>query len=195
MAPEILRGEKYTEKADVYSFGVILWELITGQIPHRGRSVQQIVGSVGYHSEKLKIPKKLTRGCGTAVGNGDQEKKLQVLPDPFVKSSQLRPNITHLKLIFKMCTSESPDIRPSFKQILDYIEFLEYQLKVQLSIESLLSNYDSVQEEGDTIEDQDIANTDIRKVEPDLARERQAPLLKELDDEQFFSYFENLFQI
>jgi serine/threonine protein kinase len=56
MAPEILRGEKYTEAADVYSFGVILWELLTGEIPHRGRSVPQIVGSVGYHGEKLKLP-------------------------------------------------------------------------------------------------------------------------------------------
>ncbi len=25
MAPEILRGEKYDESADVYSFGMILW--------------------------------------------------------------------------------------------------------------------------------------------------------------------------
>ena len=56
MAPEILRDEQYTEASDVYSFGVILWELITGEIPHRGRSVPQIVGSVGYHGEKLKLP-------------------------------------------------------------------------------------------------------------------------------------------
>ena len=39
MAPEILRGEVYTDKSDVYSFGVILWELLCGEIPHRGRSV------------------------------------------------------------------------------------------------------------------------------------------------------------
>lgn len=56
MAPEILRGETYTKAADVYSFGVILWELVTGEIPHKGRSHPQIVGSVGYHAEKLKLP-------------------------------------------------------------------------------------------------------------------------------------------
>jgi serine/threonine protein kinase len=39
MAPEILRGEKYCESADVYSYGVILWEMITGDIPYMGRSV------------------------------------------------------------------------------------------------------------------------------------------------------------
>jgi serine/threonine protein kinase len=28
-APEIIRGEKYAEKADVYSFGIIMWEMLT----------------------------------------------------------------------------------------------------------------------------------------------------------------------
>jgi serine/threonine protein kinase/ABC-type phosphate transport system substrate-binding protein len=37
-APEIIRGEKYTEKADVYSFGIILWELLTRQQPYKGRN-------------------------------------------------------------------------------------------------------------------------------------------------------------
>lgn len=29
LAPEVLKEEEYTEKADIYSFGVILWELLT----------------------------------------------------------------------------------------------------------------------------------------------------------------------
>lgn len=29
MAPEVLRQESYSEKADVWSFGVVMWELIT----------------------------------------------------------------------------------------------------------------------------------------------------------------------
>jgi serine/threonine protein kinase len=39
MAPEILRGEKYEEAADVYSFGVILWEILSGEIPYQNRSI------------------------------------------------------------------------------------------------------------------------------------------------------------
>ena len=33
MAPEVLAGKSYTRAADVYSFGVILWELATWRIP------------------------------------------------------------------------------------------------------------------------------------------------------------------
>ena len=33
MAPEMLFGETYDEKADVFSFGVTLWEIITCKVP------------------------------------------------------------------------------------------------------------------------------------------------------------------
>jgi serine/threonine protein kinase len=33
MAPEVLAGKSYNRAADVYSFGVILWELATWRIP------------------------------------------------------------------------------------------------------------------------------------------------------------------
>ncbi|KAF2073936.1 hypothetical protein CYY_004760 [Polysphondylium violaceum] len=35
-APEILRHESYNQKADVYSFGIVIWELLTGQEPYEG---------------------------------------------------------------------------------------------------------------------------------------------------------------
>ena len=35
MAPEVLTSRNYTAKADVFSFGVILWELLMYEIPDR----------------------------------------------------------------------------------------------------------------------------------------------------------------
>jgi serine/threonine protein kinase len=37
-APEVIRGEKYSEKADVFSFGVIMWEVVTRKQPFAGRN-------------------------------------------------------------------------------------------------------------------------------------------------------------
>ena len=39
MAPEVITSHKYTEKADVFSFGVLLWELATRKPPYYGRGV------------------------------------------------------------------------------------------------------------------------------------------------------------
>jgi len=35
MAPEIYEGEEYDEKCDVFSFGIILWEIYTRTKPHK----------------------------------------------------------------------------------------------------------------------------------------------------------------
>ncbi|RAL42562.1 hypothetical protein DM860_011180 [Cuscuta australis] len=56
MAPEVLRNEPSDEKCDVYSFGVILWELCTLQQPWGGMNPMQVVGAVGFQHRRLDIP-------------------------------------------------------------------------------------------------------------------------------------------
>ncbi|GMN46257.1 hypothetical protein TIFTF001_015449 [Ficus carica] len=56
MAPEVLRNEPSDEKCDVFSFGVILWELSTMQQPWSGMNPMQVVGAVGFQHRRLDIP-------------------------------------------------------------------------------------------------------------------------------------------
>ncbi|CAL5383402.1 unnamed protein product [Camellia sinensis] len=47
MAPEVIEHKPYDRKADVFSFGVVLWELLTGKLPYEHLSpLQAAVGVV-----------------------------------------------------------------------------------------------------------------------------------------------------
>eukprot|EP01133_Synstelium_polycarpum_P013424 gene13424-15818_t len=55
-APEVLRNDQYTEKADVFSFAIVLWELVTREDPYQGMPTFQIVISVGQHKLRPIVP-------------------------------------------------------------------------------------------------------------------------------------------
>eukprot|EP00899_Mesostigma_viride_P013737 jgi/Mesvir1/22364/Mv17866-RA.1 len=47
MAPEVIEHKPYDHKADVYSFGIFMWEVVTGEIPYAGLApVQAAMGVV-----------------------------------------------------------------------------------------------------------------------------------------------------
>ena len=46
MAPEILNGSKYCNKVDVWSLGVLLYEILQGSTPFKGKSQIEKLGNV-----------------------------------------------------------------------------------------------------------------------------------------------------
>ncbi|BAF26577.1 serine/threonine-protein kinase EDR1 [Oryza sativa Japonica Group] len=84
MAPEVLRNEQSNEKCDVYSFGVILWELATLQMPWSGMNPMQVVGAVGFQDRRLDIPMEVDPLVAS------------IIQDCWQKDPNLRPSFSQL---------------------------------------------------------------------------------------------------
>uniref|UniRef100_A0A0D9VBF9 non-specific serine/threonine protein kinase n=1 Tax=Leersia perrieri TaxID=77586 RepID=A0A0D9VBF9_9ORYZ len=57
MAPEVIEHKPYDHKADVFSFGVVLWELLTGKIPYEYLTPLQAAIGVVQKGLRPTIPK------------------------------------------------------------------------------------------------------------------------------------------
>ncbi|PAN13626.1 hypothetical protein PAHAL_2G352200 [Panicum hallii] len=57
MAPEVIEHKPYDHKADVFSFGILLWELLTGKIPYEYLTPLQAAVGVVQKGLRPTIPK------------------------------------------------------------------------------------------------------------------------------------------
>ncbi|OAY72347.1 Serine/threonine-protein kinase HT1 [Ananas comosus] len=56
MAPEMIQHRPYTQKVDVYSFGIVLWELITGMLPFANMTAVQAAFAVVNKGVRPIVP-------------------------------------------------------------------------------------------------------------------------------------------
>ncbi|KAL4109576.1 hypothetical protein PRIC1_001275 [Phytophthora ramorum] len=98
-APEVLAGHKYSEKADVYSLGVVLTELDTGELP--------------FYDAR--------------TSDGDKMEAIHILS--LVVSGELQPSFTldcpdDVRKLALACLNPKPERRPSAKEILNELNRL-----------------------------------------------------------------------
>lgn len=58
MAPEMISHQHYSKKVDVYSFGIVLWELVTGLLPFQNMTPVQVAYAVVNKNLRPPIPDK-----------------------------------------------------------------------------------------------------------------------------------------
>ena len=95
MAPEIIVNKRYSTKVDVYSYGIIIWEVCTRKIPYSSMSQQHIQF---YVSVKKGRP------------------NLKIIPN------DTPPKIVEL---MQMCWDHEPNNRPNFDYIVEYLRNLK----------------------------------------------------------------------
>jgi hypothetical protein len=78
-APELLLGKAYSEKVDAYNFAILMWQIMTRQVPHLGKSPFDIADGVVQNNLRPSIPDFVPedlKSLITVSWNGDEEKRL-----------------------------------------------------------------------------------------------------------------------
>jgi serine/threonine protein kinase len=57
MAPEVINNGRYSEKADIFSFAVILWELVAREVPYRDMNTVQVSVAVLTKGMRPTMPR------------------------------------------------------------------------------------------------------------------------------------------
>jgi hypothetical protein len=94
-APEVMTQKPYDTKADVYSFALILWELITNKVPFENLDMMGVLMKVGMNGERPEIPMSDSR-----------------LPNELLD-------------LIKICWNQDPTKRPTFGEVIEAFEALE----------------------------------------------------------------------
>lgn len=95
MAPEVMTRKPYDEKADVYSFGLILWETATNKLPFEGLDHMGLLMAVGMQGERPPLPE---------VGPRCPQELISLIQD---------------------CWHADPSKRPAFKEVLARLTSLQ----------------------------------------------------------------------
>jgi non-specific serine/threonine protein kinase len=86
MSPEQAQGKEVDQRGDIFSFGVVLYEMITGQLPFKGEHEAAVIHSIVNDTPeplaryKSDVPEKLQRIVGKAMEK-DREMRYQHADD------------------------------------------------------------------------------------------------------------------
>ncbi len=98
MSPEQLNSEEIDARSDIFSFGVVLYEMIRGQLPFRGGSLGQVIRSILIdHPEPLRstntnLPTELDRVIERALAK-NRDNRYRTMKDLLLDLMKLKDSL------------------------------------------------------------------------------------------------------
>ncbi|KAM9812728.1 mitogen-activated protein kinase kinase kinase 10 [Syngnathus typhle] len=169
MAPEVIKLSLFSKSSDVWSFGVLLWELLTGEVPYR--EIDALAVAYGVAVNKLTLPVPST--CPEAFA--------QLLAECWSPIPHSRPSFTsiHRRLLaieqsamFQMPLesfhSLQEDWRLEIQQMFDELRAKEKELRSWEEALARAAEEQREQEEQLRRREQELAEREIDIVEREL---------------------------
>ncbi|XP_072962707.1 serine/threonine-protein kinase STY13 isoform X1 [Typha angustifolia] len=94
MAPEMIQHRPYDQKVDVYSFGIVLWELITGMLPFANMTAVQAAFAVVNKGVRPVVP----QDCLPSLG--------EIMTRCWDANPDVRPSFTEVVIMLENAEME-----------------------------------------------------------------------------------------
>uniref|UniRef100_A0A8C2ZVF4 Mitogen-activated protein kinase kinase kinase n=1 Tax=Cyclopterus lumpus TaxID=8103 RepID=A0A8C2ZVF4_CYCLU len=169
MAPEVIKHSLFSKSSDVWSFGVLLWELLTGEVPYR--EIDALAVAYGVAMNKLTLP----------VPSTCPEPFAQLLGECWSPNPRSRPSFTSIlgrllaieqSAMFQMPLesfhSLQEDWRLEIQQMFDELRAKEKELRSWEEALARAAEEQREQEEQLKRREQELAEREIDIVEREL---------------------------
>ncbi|KAG8001983.1 Mitogen-activated protein kinase kinase kinase 10 [Nibea albiflora] len=169
MAPEVIKLSLFSKSSDVWSFGVLLWELLTGEVPYR--EIDALAVAYGVAMNKLTLP----------VPSTCPEPFAQLLGECWSPNPRSRPSFTSIlrrllaieqSAMFQMPLesfhSLQEDWRLEIQQMFDELRAKEKELRSWEEALARAAEEQREQEEQLRRREQELAEREIDIVEREL---------------------------
>uniref|UniRef100_H2TRX3 Mitogen-activated protein kinase kinase kinase n=1 Tax=Takifugu rubripes TaxID=31033 RepID=H2TRX3_TAKRU len=169
MAPEVIKLSLFSKSSDVWSFGVLLWELLTGEVPYR--EIDALAVAYGVAMNKLTLP----------IPSTCPEPFAQLLEECWSPNPHSRPSFTSIlrqllaieqSAMFQMPLesfhSLQEDWRLEIQQMFDELRAKEKELRSWEEALARAAEEQREQEEQLRRREQELAEREIDIVEREL---------------------------
>lgn len=105
MAPEVVIKDKHTTASDIWSFGALVFEMVTGRLPFRSKNSHRLLMELAAGEITIEWPKDMSK-----------------YPDNF-------------KEFIEICMQVEPEDRPTAEKLMDHAFFTNTQSSIELTQE------------------------------------------------------------
>nr|KAG5704446.1 hypothetical protein BaRGS_024301 [Batillaria attramentaria] len=169
MAPEVIKSSRFSKSSDIWSYGVVLWELLTGETPYKGIDALGVAYGVAINKLTLPIPStcpsmfsKLMSDCWAQESHErptflDIIKRLEeIATSPFVSTPQ------------ESFHTMQEDWRLEIEQMFDELRSREKELRCREEELTKAALQQKIQEELLKKREQELASREIDLLEREL---------------------------
>ncbi|XP_020642492.2 mitogen-activated protein kinase kinase kinase 21 isoform X1 [Pogona vitticeps] len=169
MAPEVIKSSMFSKGSDIWSYGVLLWELLTGEVPYRG--IDGLAVAYGVAVNKLILP----------IPSTCPEPFAKLMKECWAQDPHIRPSFTlileQLTAIEEAVITEMPqesfhsmqdDWKLEIQQIFDELRTKENELRSREEELTRAALHQKSQEELLKRREQQLAEREIDVLEREL---------------------------